>query len=309
MPSTFSIVTRTPADPAALFDASLDIDAHVASMAASGERAIGGVTTGRIGLGESVTWRARHFGVWFTMTSRITSLERPVRFVDEQTSGPFRVFHHEHSFVQTGEATVMTDTLTVGSPVFGTLAERLVLVPYLRRLIRQRNAHLLARLDALPGTAPAAAVWPRDPADTRDHFEHTVRIGTGDGVWERASRDLLRWEIKTRSGFRVDDARAVIAGRRMTITARVAGITVREPVQVVTVVETPTRVGFSYRTLPGHPVAGEEAFILHRDGDAVFLTIRSLTAPAPTQPWRVLFPVLRLAQHVVRRRYVRALRE
>ena len=43
----------------------------------------------------------------------------------------------------------MVDTLTVGSPTFGvpafgTLVERLVLVPYLRRLIRQRNAHLVA---------------------------------------------------------------------------------------------------------------------------------------------------------------------
>lgn len=309
MPSTFTIVTRASADPAALFNASLDIDAHVASMAASGERAIGGVTTGSIGLGESVTWRARHFGIWFTMTSEITALERPERFVDEQTSGPFRVFRHEHTFGRAGDTTVMTDTLTVGSPVFGALAERLVLVPYLRRLIRQRNAHLLARLHALPGTSPEAAVWLRDPADTRERFEQTARIGTGDGTWERASRDLLRWEIKTRSGFRVDDARTVVAGRTLTVTATVAGVTVREPVQVVTVVETPTRVGFSYRTLPGHPVTGEEAFILHREGDAVFLTIRSLTAPATTQPWRVLFPALRLAQRVARRRYMRALRE
>jgi hypothetical protein len=42
----------------------------------------------------------------------------------------------------------MTDTITVTSPLFGRLAERLVLVPYLRRLIRQRNRHLLAVLDA-----------------------------------------------------------------------------------------------------------------------------------------------------------------
>ena len=40
----------------------------------------------------------------------------------------------------------MTDTITVGSPVFGRLAERLLLVPYLRRLITTRNDHLLAEL-------------------------------------------------------------------------------------------------------------------------------------------------------------------
>ena len=52
--------------------------------------------------------------------------------------GPFRTFRHEHLFEVQGEETVMTDILTIASPVFGRLAERWVLVPYLQRLIRQR---------------------------------------------------------------------------------------------------------------------------------------------------------------------------
>ena len=152
MASSFALVTRTSVPVEQLFDVSLSIDEHLASMDRSGEQAIGGVTGGSIGLGESVTWRARHFGIWFTMTSRITSLERPHRFVDEQVRGPFRSFRHEHSFTQDGAATVMVDTLTVGSPVFGRLAERVVLVPYLRRLIRQRNAYLLGALGEAPGS-------------------------------------------------------------------------------------------------------------------------------------------------------------
>lgn len=130
--------------PDQLFDVSLDIGEHIESMAHSGERAIAGVSTGLIGLGETVTWRARHFGIWFTMTSKITALDRPTRFVDQQVRGPFRVFHHEHLFQREGDETVMTDVLTVGSPLFGRLAERVVLVPYLRRLIRRRNEHLLS---------------------------------------------------------------------------------------------------------------------------------------------------------------------
>ncbi len=78
--------------------------------------------------------------------------------------------------------------------------------------------------------------------------------------------------------------------------------------QVVSVVREPLRTGFSYRTLPGHHVSGEEAFIVHRDGDAVWLTIRSLTAPAPGGGWRRLFPLLLVAQSLVRQRYRRALR-
>ena len=96
MTVTFETMTSIAAPPSIVFDLSLSIDTHVESQASANERAVGGVTTGQIGLGEEVTWRATHFHVPFTMTSRITELERPHRFVDEQTRGPFRRFHHEH---------------------------------------------------------------------------------------------------------------------------------------------------------------------------------------------------------------------
>lgn len=146
VPSTFVIVTDADVEPQRLFDISLDIDAHVSSMQKSGERAIAGTTAGTIGLGETVTWRARHFGVWFTMTSQITAVESPTRFVDQQVRGPFTTFVHEHRFESVGDGCRMTDTITVGSPIFRRLAERTVLVPYLRRLIIARNTHLLAAL-------------------------------------------------------------------------------------------------------------------------------------------------------------------
>ena len=72
-----------------VFDLSLDIGAHLESQAKSRERAIAGVTSGPIGLGEHVTWRAVHFGVPFTMTSRITEVDRPSRFVDERSEDRF----------------------------------------------------------------------------------------------------------------------------------------------------------------------------------------------------------------------------
>ncbi|GAA3209590.1 DUF1990 domain-containing protein [Microbacterium terregens] len=181
-------------------------------------------------------------------------------------------------------------------------------VPYLRRLIQDRNQHPPASLDANPGTAPDLATWPAVGSTRFRRSEATAPIGQGDQVWERATQDVLRWAVKARSGFTVDDARKVTPGSELTITARMAGVTIREPVRVATVVENDTRVGFSYRTLPGHPVTGEEAFIVHRDGDDVFVTVRSLTAPGNEQPWRALYPLLRIAQVIARRRYLRALR-
>jgi ligand-binding SRPBCC domain-containing protein len=146
MASTFVLVTDSVVDVERLFDLSLDIDAHVDSMSQSGERAVGGVTAGHIGLGETVTWRARHFGIWFTMTSKVTALQRPTRFVDEQVAGPFKTFVHEHRYEQVAGGSRMTDTITVGSPIFGALVERTILVPYLRRLIAARNAQLVDAL-------------------------------------------------------------------------------------------------------------------------------------------------------------------
>ncbi|WP_405375148.1 MULTISPECIES: DUF1990 family protein [unclassified Microbacterium] len=178
----------------------------------------------------------------------------------------------------------------------------------MRRPHRSAGGHLPADPDAGPSTSPASEHW--EPGETAPfrRAESTTLIGHGEELWRRASRDLLRWGVKTRSGFRVDDAHEVVAGEQLAITAGIGPVTVREPVIVVAVVQGPNRVGYTYRTLPGHPVAGEEAFIVHRSGDAVFLTLRSLTAPAPSGFWRQVHPLLRLAQLVARRRYRRALR-
>jgi ligand-binding SRPBCC domain-containing protein len=133
------------------FDLSLSVDAHTASMEASGERAVSGVTSGGMKLGDAVTWRARHFGITFQMTSVITGYEYPGRFVDEQQRGPFRRWWHEHTFTAMPDGTtVMTDTAEFTAPLglLGSVACRLVLDDYMRRLLLQRNAWLKTALEA-----------------------------------------------------------------------------------------------------------------------------------------------------------------
>jgi uncharacterized protein (UPF0548 family) len=119
-------------------------------------------------------------------------------------------------------------------------------------------------------THPELADWPPAPGGyRRSEISAPVRDRGGDDAWRRARDELLHWGVKTRSGF---------------------------------------RVGFSYRTLPGHPVDGEEAFILERSAAGIRLIVRSLTSPAPRGLWRALFPLLLIAQAVAHRRYLRALR-
>jgi ligand-binding SRPBCC domain-containing protein len=68
------------------------------------EMAIGGVTTGLMRLGETVQWKAKHFGVHFTMTMEIIDLVRPSHFTDEMIQGPFKQARHKHIFELTSDA-------------------------------------------------------------------------------------------------------------------------------------------------------------------------------------------------------------
>lgn len=59
MTASFVCRTESSLPPERLFDLARSIDAHVESQKGSGERAVAGVTSGLIGEGQEVTWRAR----------------------------------------------------------------------------------------------------------------------------------------------------------------------------------------------------------------------------------------------------------
>ncbi|MDQ0663322.1 ligand-binding SRPBCC domain-containing protein [Arthrobacter ulcerisalmonis] len=144
MTASFVCRTESPLPVERLFDLARSIDEHVESQRTAGERAVGGVTSGLIGEGQEVTWRARHFAVPLTMTSRITHLEFPRSFTDEQVKGPFKVFRHIHEFEQTPTGSTMVDRVEFTAPlgVLGRAVERLFLARYLERLIIRRGRFL-----------------------------------------------------------------------------------------------------------------------------------------------------------------------
>lgn len=146
----------------------------------------------------------------------------------------------------------------------------------------------------------------RDPGRRCRRSESSVELPPG-AVWDQVVHEVLTWQVKTRSGFTVRPADRVSRGDRPVISVRLLGATIVEPVEVVKVLAGEDRVGFTYRTRPGHPVDGEETFLLDRSGGTIRFTVRSLTRAAPQQPWRGLFPLLLAAQAVVHRRYLRAL--
>lgn len=60
-------------------------------------------------------------------------------------------------------------------------------------------------------TAPALREWPRNDHRYR-RSEVSAIIGREDDVWERAVQDVLRWGVKTASGFTVDSPGPVSVG-------------------------------------------------------------------------------------------------
>jgi ligand-binding SRPBCC domain-containing protein len=136
-----TLVTRIAAPPERCFDLSRSVELHVASTRRSGETAVGGKTSGLLDLGDSVTWRARHFGIWQTLTSRMTMFDRPRHFRDSMVDGAFARFDHDHFFEAKGELTEMRDVFDFTSPLgpLGWIADTLVLTRYLRRFLEERN--------------------------------------------------------------------------------------------------------------------------------------------------------------------------
>ena len=68
--------TRIKARQQVVFDLSRSIDFHLQSSQQHKETVVAGKAEGLIGLGETVTWRAKHFGLFLKHTAVITALTR-----------------------------------------------------------------------------------------------------------------------------------------------------------------------------------------------------------------------------------------
>jgi ligand-binding SRPBCC domain-containing protein len=137
------LITRIRAPARRCFDLARSVDLHTASTAHTGEQIVAGVARGLMGPGDQVTWRARHFGVWQRLTSRITAYDPPHHFRDSMVRGAFARFDHDHWFREQAGVTEMRDEFDYTSPLgpLGRIAD-LVLTGYLRRFLARRNAEI-----------------------------------------------------------------------------------------------------------------------------------------------------------------------
>ncbi|MCG5219805.1 DUF1990 domain-containing protein [Streptosporangium sp. KLBMP 9127] len=143
-----------------------------------------------------------------------------------------------------------------------------------------------------------------DPPAGYRHLRRRTRL---NGVpYTVAAEALMTWRGHTRLGLRpLTTAPRVAPG--VTVTARLGPLAA--PCRVIWVVEEATRTGFGYGTLHGHPVSGEESFLLELGDDgALWFTVTSFSRP---HAWyaRLAGPILPLLQHTFARLYGRGLHE
>ena len=147
---TIELATSIAAPIDRVFDLARSIDLHTNSTSSTGERAIAGVTSGLIGPSQEVTWRARHFGVWQSLTVRVIVFERPTHFADTMLRGAFRSMDHHHYFEQMAGCTTMRDVFSFQSPlgILGRIANFIFLTRYMKSFLIERNRVIKATAES-----------------------------------------------------------------------------------------------------------------------------------------------------------------
>jgi ligand-binding SRPBCC domain-containing protein len=124
-----------------VFDLSRNINFHAASMKDFNEKAVAGKIEGLIELNDTVSWKARHFFKERFLKSKITSMNFPYSFIDEQEEGDFKKMRHEHYFKKIENGTIMIDQFYYEPPYgsVGRIFSALFLTRYMKNLLEQRN--------------------------------------------------------------------------------------------------------------------------------------------------------------------------
>lgn len=110
-------------------------------MSAYREEAVAGTRIGLIEKEETVTWQARHLFKNRLLRVKITDMNKPEMFIDEQLQGDFKMMKHEHYFKPCENGTLLIDLFHFESPygIIGRWFNSLYLTNYLKKLLEQRN--------------------------------------------------------------------------------------------------------------------------------------------------------------------------
>ena len=142
-----SIVLAAPIERCFLLSTHIDTVRETLAL-----KPVAGRTSGHVVLGDRVTWRGWKFFLPQVHHTLITGYTPPTFFQDTQEKGRFAFFQHDHHLSATPDGTLLEDEVRFTLPFgpAGRLVARLILIPHIRGLLRQRFALLkrLAETDA-----------------------------------------------------------------------------------------------------------------------------------------------------------------
>jgi ligand-binding SRPBCC domain-containing protein len=107
--------------------------------------------------GALIDYKLRVRGLPIRWRTKITEWEPPVRFVDEQLRGPYRLWIHEHEFESRDGGTLVRDRVRYAVP-FDFLVHRLFVRGDVARIFAYRTEELLRRFAPSGVDLPANAV-------------------------------------------------------------------------------------------------------------------------------------------------------
>lgn len=102
--------------------------------------------------GQIITYKVSIFPMirsnWVT---EITHVSEGRSFIDEQRSGPYRIWHHEHRFESKDDGVLMTDKVTYKLPLgfLGRLFHGLLVKPSLLGIFKYRSEQLPGLLEKI----------------------------------------------------------------------------------------------------------------------------------------------------------------
>ncbi len=91
--------------------------------------------------GTVIDYRLKLRGIPLRWQSQITAWEPPYRFVDEQRKGPYRLWRHEHTFIDVEGGTLAIDRVEYAVHG-GVLVKKLLVEPDLKKIFDYRKRRL-----------------------------------------------------------------------------------------------------------------------------------------------------------------------
>ena len=107
-------------------------------------------------VGALIDYRLRLRVIPIRWRTLISAWEPPFRFVDEQIRGPYRLWHHEHTFRAVDGGTMIRDRVDYSVPG-GWLAHQLFVKRDLERIFRYREETMQRILGGTPRTVGISA--------------------------------------------------------------------------------------------------------------------------------------------------------